>query len=96
MNIFKWKKQTKLEKEIDSVLECLEDLPPNSEEYSYIINNLDMLSKIKQQEEKSYKVSSDTKALIFGNLIGIGLILGYEKTNVIASKALGFVIRGRV
>ena len=31
-----------------------------------------------------------------GNLMGIFLILGYEKANVITSKALGFIIKGRV
>lgn len=42
------------------------------------------------------RVSADTIAAMACNILGIVLILEYERTHVIASKALGFVIRGRV
>ena len=41
------------------------------------------------------RVSPDTLALIGSNLIGLILILHYEKINVLTSKALGFVTRLR-
>jgi hypothetical protein len=41
------------------------------------------------------RISSDTLALIAANIGGIVLILGYERVNVIASKAIGFVMRSR-
>jgi hypothetical protein len=41
-------------------------------------------------------VSPDTIAVVAGNLLGIILILGYEKADVITTKALGFVLKGRV
>lgn len=58
---------------------------------------------IKQDElELKYKeankpdhVSKDTIALVGANLAGIVLILGYERMNIIASKALGLVMRLR-
>lgn len=56
---------------------------------------MDLLDKRKKLTEKK-TVSPDTIALILGNLIGIAMVLGYEKANVITSKAFGMVVKGRV
>lgn len=88
-------KRTNLEKEIDEVLFYMSGLSPESQEYSNIINNLEKLYKAKN-EELNRKIKPDTIAIIAGNLLGILLILGYEKTNIITTKALSFVLKGRV
>ena len=67
----------------------------NLEAYSDMIANLEKLYKAKENE-KNRKISPDTMALIAGNLLGIALILGYEKANVITTKALGFVMKGKI
>jgi len=96
MSIFKQHdKKTNLEREIDSILKDMSDLDKDSKEYSTMVSNLERLLSAKSKE-KDRKISRDTIAIIAGNLLGIVLILGYEKANVITSKALGFVIRGRV
>jgi hypothetical protein len=94
-NFTKRDKRTTLEKEIDAVLDILKNTAPDSTEYAAIAKNLEMLCKAKSHEH-CRGISPDTIAAIAGNLLGIVLILGYEKANVITSKALGFVIRGRV
>jgi len=43
-----------------------------------------------------WKVSPDTILIVTGNLLGILLILKYEKLDIITSKAIGFVLKGRV
>ena len=88
-------KRSNLEKEIDNVLGHMSELDPDSKEYSAMASNLERLFSAKSKE-KDRKISPDTLAVIAGNLLGIGLILTYEKVNVIATKALGFVIKGRV
>ena len=88
-------KRSNLEKEIDNVLERMSELDPDSKEYSAMASNLERLFSAKSKE-KDRKISPDTLAVIAGNLLGIGLILTYEKANVITTKALGFVIKGRV
>lgn len=51
---------------------------------------------LKQQEaDKPDRVSKDTLAIIAGNIAGIVMIIGYERVNVIASKALSFVMKSR-
>lgn len=88
-------KRTNLEKEIDRILCQANYISPDTEEYAKIMENVEKLYKAKSYE-KSRSVSPDTIAVVLGNLLGIGLILGYEQRNVITSKALGFVLKGRV
>lgn len=45
------------------------------------------------ESEKPDRVSADTWAMVGANLAGILLIVGYERVNVIASKAIGFVLK---
>lgn len=49
----------------------------------------------KSEAEKPDRISKETWAAIGANLAGIVLILGHERANVIASKALGFVLKSR-
>lgn len=58
----------------------------------------DVLALMERRNEVKNKrrISPDTIAIIAGNLLGIILILEHERSHVIASKALGFIIRGRV
>jgi hypothetical protein len=88
-------KRTNLEKAIDSVLKSMEAVKTDSEEYSKMAKNLEMLYKAKSQQSER-RVSPDTIAVVAGNLLGIVLILGYERTEIIRTKALGFILKGRV
>lgn len=90
---FTKKKQTKLEKEISLVLDKLKKEDVGTEEYQNILDHLSKLYEMKQKDKSS--ISPDTVAVVAGNLLGIILILKHEELNVITSKALGFVIRGR-
>jgi len=52
--------------------------------------------ELKEREaEKPDRVSKETLAMIGANLAGIVAILGYEKFNVIASKAFSLVMKSR-
>lgn len=93
--ITKKDKRTNLEKEIDSVIESMSHHKADTKEYAAMAKNLETLYKAKSNERNRY-VSPDAIAMVAGNLLGIVLILGYEKANVITSKALGFIIKGRV
>lgn len=88
-------KRTNLDKEIDSIIEVLNKTQPASDEYKTISANLKTLYEAKAAI-KNKNISADVLANIAGNLIGLVLILNYEKIGVITSKALGFVIRNRV
>lgn len=92
---FRTDKQSPLDKEILNLLKQMETKSRDSEEYSVMSENLERLYKAKSYEQVR-RVSPDTLAVVAGNLLGIALILGYEQVGVISTKALGFVIKGRV
>lgn len=92
-NIFK-KEKTMLEKEIEAILLDMKDMDINSDEYEVALNHLSTLYEINLKEKK-WNVSPDTMAVVVANLLGIILILKHEELNVITSKAMNFVIKGR-
>lgn len=85
-------KRTELEKEIDKQISILASEAKTPDEIQGV---MDLMSK-RQQLGKKQTVSPDTLAIVAGNLLGIVLILGYEKANIITTKALGFILKGRV
>lgn len=96
MKITKPKKDRRsgLEKEIDTVLNYMQGLKLDSEEYQHMVAILLKMYSAKEFEPKH--LSKDAVAIIAGNLLGIVLILGYEHGHIIASKAISFVLKGRV
>lgn len=95
MKLTKKDRRSKLEKEIDLILDEMRGIEATTSEYLIRLDNLERLHKM-LNEIKNRKVKPDTIAIVMTNLIGIGMILGYERVNIITSKALGFVLRGRV
>jgi len=88
-------KRTKLEKEIESVLDRMSLLEPDSKEYTAMVVNLEKLYKALPTKGER-KVSWDTIITVAGSLLGIVLITKHEKTDIITTKALGFISKGRV
>jgi hypothetical protein len=90
-------KRTALEKEIDDLTATLQHIDPYTDEYRDRLESIERLSKLRDENKKSkLRVSPDTMVVVAGNLAGILLILLHEKLHVISTKALNFVIRGRV
>lgn len=88
------KEKTRLDKEIDKLVLALGDHKATSVEYGKIVDQLNRLTKIRQ-EDKPDRVSPDTWAMIGANLFGIAMITWFERENIVTSKALGFISRIR-
>jgi hypothetical protein len=73
----------KLDEAIDSVYADMAGFTSDAEEYSDASDQLVKLIKLKKEMTPSMRVSADTLALIASNLLGIALILGYERVNVV-------------
>ena len=83
-----------LDAEIAAVLEGLQNCEELDESY---YRRLEVLAKlIDLRNKQTRKFISKENAPMFANLFGIAMILGHEKANVITSKAIGFVTKGRV
>lgn len=84
-----------LDEEIKTVTGNLAFIHPKDEAYEVVAANLNRLYEIRDLTTKS-RISPDTVAIIAANLLGIGLILRYEELDVISTKAMSFVMKGRV
>lgn len=87
---------TLLETEIQNCIQNMEYMAIDGEDYEIAVNNLSELVKSKTELTKSKRIDVNTLLVVGGNLLGILFILGYEKADIVTSKALGFVLRGRV
>ncbi len=88
-------KRSPVEKEIERLLATMATYSPDSKEYATLVGDLGRLCEANGKNPKR-RISPDTMALIIANLAGIVLVLGYEHAHIIVSKALGFIIKGRV
>lgn len=84
-----------LELEIIRLHESLTDLPPESKEYAATVDQLLKLAKHKEETTSKRRVSTDTLVVAGANLLGIAMIIGHERVNVITTKAIGFVMKAR-
>lgn len=84
-----------LDKAIASIHDQLDSYDADSREYAAMVDQLEKLYKMKASN-KANTISADTLAIIGGNLAGILLILNFERMGVVASKALGLVIKTKI
>jgi len=81
-----------LEKAIDDLLNEMNSVSAESKEYVIMTDQLVKLYNLKSLDEKK-RVSPDQLLLVTGNLLGIAMIVGHERANVVTSKALNFVMK---
>jgi hypothetical protein len=84
-----------LDSAIDEIIREMDGVTTDTKDYSNMTDQLVKLMKLKKELTSSMKVSPDTLAIIAANLVGIVLIIGHERVNVIASKALSFVMKAK-
>lgn len=66
--------------------------PTGTKEYTELTEQLERLYKSKGHVSDR-SISPDTLLMVGANLLGIILILTYERANVVTSKALSFILR---
>jgi hypothetical protein len=86
------KRESKLEKPIDAVLNSMELYGPESDEFAKLMRHLDDLNTM-QTQERQRRVSPDTVAIVAGNILGILIVVAYEQKHVVVSKAMGMLLR---
>jgi hypothetical protein len=85
-------KPSDLDDAISRVLEEMKTTDLDSDKYLALLSNLESLVRLKK-EQSANRISPDTKALVAANLIGILIIVGYERGHVMVSRGLNFVLR---
>ncbi len=87
-------KKSTVDELIDDLRDSMIEAGPHSDEYSKMLDQLTKLYKLKEVDLPK-QISPDTVLLVAGNLVGIVLILGYERANVLTSRAVNFVMKLR-
>jgi hypothetical protein len=80
---------------IEELISEMKGFDGKDEEYTQMAYNLKVLMEAKAAEPQREKISANTMATIAANLIGIAMILVFERTNVLTSKSLPFVMKPR-
>jgi len=83
---------SKLELAIDALLDRIATEEYDSEDTPKLVDQVTKLIKLKEIYNPK-RPSPDTWILVAGNILGIVIIIGHERANVITSKALSFVMR---
>lgn len=96
MKFRKEDKPNQLDERIARHIATMDGMEESSEEYADAAKALRTLMEVKANEPKPNRISADTLLIVGANLAGIILILGYEKGNVLTSKALSQIARPRI
>jgi len=94
---------------IDDILKFMMEKSPDSDEYGKAVHNLKAICEAAEKiKEDPPPVEEDRKLInpqvlqilsiivpAFTAIIQIGMIIGHEQLNVITTKAIGFVMKGR-
>jgi len=90
----KTKEPTDLEKLIKRLTDAIENMDPTEQGYETMVDQLVKLKKI-QAEETRKPLSSDALLAAGVNLAGILIIVGFEHSHALTSKAIGFVFKSK-
>lgn len=98
MTIFKKKRSVKrtIEELILEESAKLEKAEPSTDEYWAIYNRLEALIKLQGTAGPKFKISPDVLLTVGGNLLGILLVLNYEKIGYISSKAFSMIVKPKI
>lgn len=88
------KENEPIDDEIRSVLEEMAAVKASDDKYETMVKNLETLCRAKSHARET-KLDPNTILAVGANVVGIAMILSFEKVNVLGSKALGFVFRGK-
>jgi hypothetical protein len=84
------KDETHLDEAIDQALIEMTEYGPTSPEYPDMLAYVERLNAIKNNKRR---ISPDTFAIVLGNLLGIVIIVSYERMHVVTSKGMNFILK---
>ncbi len=89
--------ETSIDETIENALIDMEQLPLGSEEYLNAAKAVEVLCQARShKKETTIKgIPIETVVAAATNIIGILMVLNYERFNVITTKAFGMVAKGR-
>lgn len=93
MDILKTKSQKALDEEIIRLTESLSTIS-TTEEYDNTVSNIKILCEAREKKDPA-SISTEMLIAVGANLLGLLVILNFERTGVVTSKALGFLWKNK-
>lgn len=92
MDLFKkYKNDALIEEAINDILCQMDNMCADSEEYTQAVENLERLRRAKVNQTSSKSVDWTTILKVGGTILCVAMILDYEKTDIVTSKAMSIV-----
>lgn len=83
-----------IDEEIERLANHLASMLPGDKEYAKIAENLKVLCEAREKKNDRV-ISSEMLLTVAANIVGILIVLNFEKTGIITSKAFGFLRIGK-
>ena len=91
-NPFSKNEESDVDPLITVILAQMERLGPSHEDYPAMMAYLERLYKVKANQRPD-RVDRNTLAIVAGNLLGIVVVVAYERVHVMTSKGLTLLTR---
>lgn len=88
----RFRKPSPLDITIAEILTDMQGFNAESPEYERLLARVERLSKLKA-ETRFRRVSPDTIAVVAGNILGILIIVAYERGHVMTTRAKEYVLK---
>ena len=85
--------KNKFDQEVDRVIATLSTMQVETKEYRDGVESLKVLCDARGVKSTK-SLSTDTIISAVANILGIILVLNYEKSSIITSKAISFIFKG--
>jgi hypothetical protein len=92
--MFKKKEPNAIDVQIEVLSNSMKNYPVDSPEYAAAMEKMVVLAKTKNEGKKP--IDPNTIIAVAGGLLQVVMIIGHERLHVLTSKAIGFVLKGRV
>ena len=83
----------RLDDVMNDILDELNVTSPGSEEYPKLLGYLEKVDTMRKSKKDKRTISPDTIVLTVGNLLGIAIIVGFERGHAMTSKAYNYVLK---
>lgn len=83
----------KLASAINDCLNELETYGPEDKRYLDTLNSLERLMEVRKNKKPALRFSPDTMLIVAGNLLGILIIVHYERTHAMVSQAKNYTLK---
>lgn len=93
INKAKRQEAKKLDIACDQLLNEMLTYGPDTPEFQECLEKLERVNKIRMAKSLLKNVDSNTLLIVLGNLLGIGIIVGYEQRHVVTSIATKFLLK---